>query len=99
MQKEQDLELISKRACLLHPNQISELIMDSNSDEFQSDLFATEDKECCEEVLMEPHLQSQSEYTACSSAQAPLSPDSAITSEEEDDVQGGLHLQAQQPPN
>jgi len=67
-QKEQALELVSMRACLLNPNQISELIMDSNSVEFQCDRVTSENEKCCKEVLLEPYLQLQSEYTASSSA-------------------------------
>jgi hypothetical protein len=70
-------------------NQISELIMDSDSDESQCDVAAMGGEECCEEFSLEPHLPSQSVYRACSSAQAAPSPDSASTSEKEDDVQGG----------
>jgi hypothetical protein len=33
--------------------------MDSNSDESLCDVVTTEDKEYCEEVLMEPHLRLQ----------------------------------------
>jgi hypothetical protein len=97
MQKRQASEALSKRACLLNPNQISELIMDRDSNESQCDMVATEDEECCEEVLMEPLLRLQSEYTVCSSAQAPLSLDAASTSED-DDVQSGPDPQTQQPP-
>lgn len=53
MQKGQALEPVSKKACLLHPNQVSELIIDSNSDESQCDVHATEDEEYCEEVLLD----------------------------------------------
>jgi hypothetical protein len=45
---------------------------------------AAEDEEHCEEVLLESHLWLQSEYTVCSSAQDPLSLDSASTSEDDD---------------
>jgi len=45
MQKGQALEPVSKKACLLHPNQVSELIVDSDSGESQCDVHATEDKE------------------------------------------------------
>ena len=41
---------------LLNPNQISELIMDNDSDKSLCDVAAMEDKEYCEEVLLEPHL-------------------------------------------
>jgi hypothetical protein len=56
MQKGQALELVSKRACLLNPNQISELIKDINSVEFQCDTDAADYEKCCKEVLLEPHL-------------------------------------------
>jgi hypothetical protein len=56
MQKGQALELVTMRACLLNPNQISELIKDSNSVESQCDMDAAEDEKCCKEVLLEPHL-------------------------------------------
>jgi len=68
MQKGQALELVSKRDCLLNPNQISELIMNSSSIESQCDTVASENEKCCKEVLLEPYLQLQSEYTASSSA-------------------------------
>jgi hypothetical protein len=67
-QKGQALELVSKRACLLNPNQILELIMDSNSVESQCDSVASENEKCCKEVLKEPYLRLQSEYTASSGA-------------------------------
>jgi hypothetical protein len=35
------------------------MIMDSDSDECQCNLAATEEEEYCEEILMEPHLQLQ----------------------------------------
>jgi hypothetical protein len=89
---------VNKRARLLNPNQISKLIMDSDSDEPQCDVAAMEDEEYCEEILLKPHLRSHSEYIVCSSAQAPLSPDSASTSENDDDVQSGPDPQTQQPP-
>jgi len=57
MQKGQALELVSKRACLLNPNQISELIMDSKSVESQCDRVTSENEKCCKEVLLEPYLQ------------------------------------------
>jgi hypothetical protein len=75
MQKAQALEPVSRRACLLNPNQISELIMNSNSKEPQCNVIATEHEKCSEKVLLEPNLQRQSECTVRSSAQAPLSPD------------------------
>jgi hypothetical protein len=60
MQKEKALEPMHKRAPLLNPNpnpnQISELIMDSDSDEPLCDVTAIEDEAYCEEVLLEPHL-------------------------------------------
>ena len=56
--------------------------MDSGSNESLCGVVAMEDKEYCAEVLPE-HLQLLSKYTACSSAQAPLSLDSASISEQE----------------
>jgi len=85
MQKGQALEPVSRTANLLNLNQIMEMITDSDSDESQRDEAAMEDEEYYEEVLLEPHTWLQSEYTACSSAQAPLSPNSASTSEDDDD--------------
>jgi hypothetical protein len=35
------------------------MIMDSDSDECQCNVAATEEKEYCEEVSMEPHLRLQ----------------------------------------
>lgn len=84
MRKRQVSETVSKRDCLLDPNQISELIMDSNSDEPLSDVVAMKDEEYCEEVSLEPYLRSKRGHSACSSIQAPLSLDSASTSEETD---------------
>jgi len=98
MQKEQALEPVCKRVPLLNPNQISELIMDIDSNKPLCNVAAMEDKAYCEEILLEPHLWSLSEYTAWSSAKAPLSLDSASTSEEEDDVQSGPDPRTQQPP-
>ena len=88
MQKEQALEPMHKKAPLLNPNQISELIMDSDSYKPLCDVAAMEDEAYCEEVSLEPHLWSLSQYTAWSSAKAPLSLDSTSTSEE-DDIQSG----------
>jgi hypothetical protein len=68
--------------------------MDSNIDESQCVVIATE--ECCEDVSLEPHIQSQSEYTVYSNAQAPLSPDLASSPEEENDVQSRPDPQTQQ---
>jgi len=68
MQKGQALELVSKRIYLLNPNQISELIMDSNIVESQCDMVTSENEKCCKEVLLEPYQQLQSECTASSSA-------------------------------
>jgi len=97
MQNGQALEHVSKKACLQNPNQIPELIMDGKSDESLCDVVATEYEEFREKVLLEPHLQSQSKYKACSSAQAPLNPDSASTFEKEDD-QIWTDPQKKQPP-
>jgi len=38
MQNRQALEYVSKKACLLNPNQIPELIMDGETDEFLCDV-------------------------------------------------------------
>jgi hypothetical protein len=75
-------------APLLNPNQISDLITDNDSDKPLCNVAAMEDEAYCEEVLLEQHLWSLSEYTAWSSAKAALSLDSASTSED-DDVQSG----------
>jgi len=56
MQKEQALEPMHKKAPLLNPNQISELIMDSDSYKPLCDVAAMEDEAYCEEVSLEPHL-------------------------------------------
>jgi hypothetical protein len=42
--------------------------MDGKSDESLCEVVAIEYEEYHEKVLLEPHLRSQSEYTACSSA-------------------------------
>jgi len=60
-------------------------------------MWLTEDEEYHEKVLLEPHLRSQSEYTARSSAQAPLNPDSGSSSEDDDD-QIGIDPQKKWPP-
>jgi len=75
MQKAQALESVSRRACLLNPNQISELLMNSDSKEPQCNIITIENEKCSEKVLLERNLQWQSECTVCSSAQAPFSPD------------------------
>jgi len=72
--------------------------MDSDNDESQGNIAAVEDKECCEEVLLQPNLRSQSVCTMCFTAQAPLSPDAVIISEEEDDAQSGPNHQTQWAP-
>lgn len=51
MQKRQVSEPASKRDCLLDPNQISELIMASNSDELLCDVVVVKDDEYCGEVF------------------------------------------------
>ena len=61
-------------------------------------MVATEDKQCCEEVLLEPHPQSQSEYITCSRAQTPLSLDSASMAEQDDDTESGPDPQPKQAP-
>ena len=75
MQKAQALEHVSKRACLLNPNQISELLMNSDSKEPHCNVITRANEKCSEKVLLEPNLQWQGECTVCSSAQAPFSPD------------------------
>jgi hypothetical protein len=50
MQKKPVTEPLSKRACLLEPNQISERIMDSDSDQPLCDVVAIKDEEYCEKV-------------------------------------------------
>jgi hypothetical protein len=97
MQNGQALEHVSKKACLLNPNQIPKLIMDGKSDESLCNVVATEYEEFREKVLLEPHLRSQSKYKACSSAQALPNPDSACTFEKEDD-QIWTDTQKKQPP-
>jgi len=61
-------------------------------------VVATEDKQCCEEVLLEPHPQSQSEYIACSRAQTQLSLDSGSTAEQDEDTESGPDPQTKQAP-
>jgi phosphosulfolactate phosphohydrolase-like enzyme len=56
MQKGQASEPASKTTRLLNENQISELTMNSNSDESLCNVAAMEDKEYCAEVLLETHL-------------------------------------------
>jgi hypothetical protein len=56
MQKAQALEPMHEKVPLLNLNQISEPIMDSDSDEPLCDVAAMEDDAYCEEVLLEPHL-------------------------------------------
>jgi len=75
MQKAQALEPVSRKACLLNPNLILELIMNSDSKVPQCNVTATENEKCSQKVLLEPNLQWQSECTVHPSAQAPLSPD------------------------
>lgn len=99
MQKRQFSEPLSKKACLLEPNQVSELIMDSDSNEPLCDVVTIKDEKYCGKVLLESHLRSMSGYAACSSTQAPLCPDSVFTSEEADGVQSGPDTQTQQTPN
>lgn len=72
--------------------------MDSDSDECQGKVAATEEEECCEEVLLEPHLRLQCEYSACSCIKASLSLDSASTSEDNDNVLSGPHPQTHVSP-
>lgn len=75
----QALKLVSNMAHLLNPSQISELTWTATA-MCPYTTWLLQKMEYCEEVLLEPHLQLQNEYTAFSSAQAPLSPDSASTS-------------------
>jgi len=72
--------------------------MDSDSDGSLCNVAAM-DKEFCEEILLEPHLQSKNQYTACFSAQAPLSLDSPSASENDDHDQRGPDPQTKQPLN
>lgn len=99
MHKGQTSEPVSKKDCLVNLNQISELVMDSNSNESLGNVVATGDEKYCEAVLLEPHQWSQGGYTACSSVQAILSPDSASTSEDDDhdQDQSGPDPQTQRP--
>jgi hypothetical protein len=87
-------EPVGKRACLLNPNQIPELIMGTGSNDSLCGVVAMEDEEYCAEVLPQ-HLRLLGKYTACSSAQAPLSLDSAILKK---NVQNGSDPQTQQQP-
>lgn len=73
--------------------------MDSDIDEPLCDVVVIKDEKYCEKVLLEPHLRPKSGYAACSNTQAPLSPNSASTSEKADGVQSGPETQTQQPPN
>jgi hypothetical protein len=82
METVQASESVGKKACLLNCNQISELIMDSGSNESLCGVVVMEDEKYCAEVLLE-HLQLLSKYTVCSDVQAPLSLDAASISEEE----------------
>jgi hypothetical protein len=66
--------------------------MDNHTDESLCDVVSKEDEEYCEEVLLAPHLQWQSQHTACFSAQVQIMLDSANTSED------GQYPQTQQPP-
>jgi hypothetical protein len=60
-------------------------------------MWLTEDEEYHEKVLLEPHLRSESEFTASSSAQAPLNSDSGSSSED-DDKQNGIDPQKKWSP-
>ena len=71
--------------------------MDSDRDKSQYNVGVKEVEECCEAVLLAPHPQSQSKYTAVSTAQALLSIDPASTTEEENNVQSGPDPQQQEP--
>ena len=93
MQKEQALDTMTKRDCLLNPNQISDI-----SDESLCDVVSMQNEEYCEDILLAPHLWWHNQYTACFSAQAPISQDSASTSEEDNYIQIGPYPQTQQPP-
>jgi hypothetical protein len=90
---------VSRKVHLLNPNHVSELIMDSDNDKSQCTIGAVEHKECCEEVLLEANIRTQSVCTVCFSAQAPLSPDAVITFEEENDVQSEPIHQTQWAPD
>jgi len=71
--------------------------MDSDSDGSLCNVVAR-DKEFCEEILLEPHLRSKNQYTACFSVQAPLSLESPSASENDHD-QSGPDPQTKQPLN
>jgi hypothetical protein len=62
-------------------------------------VVATGDEKYYEGVLLEPHQWLQGDYTACSSAQAPLSTDSGTASDDDDDDQdqSGSDPQTQWP--
>lgn len=62
--------------------------MDNDSDGSLYNVVAR-DKEFCEEILLEPYLWSKNQYTACFSAQAPLSLESPSTSENDEHDQSG----------
>jgi len=72
--------------------------MDSDSDGSLCNVVAM-DKEFCEEILLEPHPRSKNQYTACFSAQAPLSLDSPSASENDDHDQRGPDPHTKQPLN
>jgi hypothetical protein len=55
MHKSQVSEPVSKKDCLMNPNQTSELIMDSDSSESLDNVVATGDEKYYEGVLLEPH--------------------------------------------
>jgi hypothetical protein len=63
--------------------------MNGESDESQCDVVSTEDEHCCEDVLLEPHPQLQSEHTVCSRAQYHFSLDTASAAEQDDDIESG----------
>lgn len=65
------------------------LIMDNDSDRSLHNVVAM-DKEFCEDILLEPHVRPNNPYTACFTAQAPLSLDSPHTSDNDDHDQGGV---------
>jgi hypothetical protein len=46
----QPLEPVSKRACMLNPNKIRELIVDRDIDEFQCDKVAIKDEQVVKKV-------------------------------------------------
>jgi hypothetical protein len=55
MHKGQTSEPVRKKDCLVNLNQISQLVMDSDSNESLGNVVATGDEKYCEAVLLEQH--------------------------------------------